>query len=163
MNKAISVMSSVCYTGYGIVGCSIVKALSKLGYSPTIFPYGRKGYHSDDDPNNHITDALERQYEFDKQAPCLNIWHQDQLAPHIGYGKYLAYPFFELDTFSKLEIQSLKAPNVLLVPSKWAANVVEQNVGRDSFVIPCGVDNDVFKPKERAEGAEQPFTFFNAG
>jgi len=72
----------------------------------------------------------------------LRIWHQHDLKSHIGQGRKIGWPIFELDTFTELELHNLSYCD-LFVCSNWAREVCEKH-GLNASVIPLGVDRDIF-------------------
>ena len=149
MNKRLNLLGSVSGTGYGVVTFNILKYMTEQGWDISLFPKGGTD-RTNPEEISLISNAVNRSKTFDFDAPCLNIWHQFDLANHIGYGKYVAYPFFELDTLKPLEIHHLNYPDELIVSSEWARLIVEQNgVTTKTNVIPPGVDLIKFNPNKQ--------------
>jgi glycosyltransferase involved in cell wall biosynthesis len=141
---------------------SISSEMTKQNITHGLFPYGTTIEGNTEDETQTLKSiAHETRTSYDKDAPCLNIWHQHDLAKRIGSGHYMAYPFFELDRFTAVEKHNMMAPDTIISASKWAKWVVSKETGRDSVVINPGVDRTVFK--EVGRHAPQPFTFFNIG
>lgn len=76
----------------------------------------------------------------------VKIFHQFDLAHHIGKGKHIGFPFFELDEFTDREIKHLSLQDVVLVASQWAKEIVDSHIKTQCEVVPLGVDTSVFYP-----------------
>jgi len=156
-------IAPIAPTGYGVVAYNLLKALSKRRHHVSLFP---KGNISLPDSGGIIAQALQNAKFFKHDDPCLAMWHQFDLSRSIGKGKYVAYPFFELDTFTDGEIHHLEYPDELIASSEWARNVVLNNtVHADKIhVISPGVDLDVFYPTTPNTKKEvENFVFLNCG
>ena len=158
----LNLMTSLSTTGYGIAGKNIALRLMEVGAEVSVFPHGNA--HPDtEEEEKVIKQMLENAQDFNPDAPCLNIWHQFDLARRVGNGDYIAFPFFELNKFRDLEKHHLSIPHKVLVASKWAKKIVEDEVGReDVSVVPLGVDTDIFFPAIEMENNDE-YTFFNIG
>jgi hypothetical protein len=82
------------------------------------------------------------------------------LHDRVGNGQYFALPFFELDRFNDEEKHSLSFPDVLLTSSKWGQEIIKDQTGRPSEVVPMGVDQSIFYPTKKQDG---PYIFLNIG
>lgn len=158
----LNLMASLSQTGYGVAGKNIALRLLDVGVDVAIFPYGNVKVDSEEE-----VEAIKKMFKnaegFNPHAPCLNIWHQFDLARRIGHAEYLAFPFFELDKFKDTEKHHLSVPHKVLVASEWARRIVEEEVGRDEvYVVPLGVDTSIFYPPEE-QSDNKEYTFFNIG
>jgi glycosyltransferase involved in cell wall biosynthesis len=161
----INYYSPIGYTGYGVAGLNYLKCLIEKKHEPCLFLIGNQ-IHADNEADYKLAfDAMQKQESYDKEAPCLKIWHQFDLGARIGTGKYFALPFFELTKLSNKEIHHLNNVDEIIVSSEWAKKVLEQNnVKRKISVVPLGVDQTLFnhtiqsdmKPKDK-------FIFMNVG
>ena len=149
----INLMAPINQLGYGVAGLNILKSLQKQ-CEVSLFPIGQPQVTNQADPDA-VTKGIEASKLFDSQAPCIKIWHQNQMAERIGSGKFIGFPIFELDTFSDIETHHLDACNELFVCSEWAKDVVISNLYRlykrlnltkNVHVVPLGVDTEIFKP-----------------
>lgn len=158
---SINISGPVCSTGYGLVVANLVDALDRIGAGPAVWPIGglevqpwhREAFHR----------ASQRARLFSPDAPSLRIWHQFDLAQHVGRGRRCAMPIFELDAFTDIEQHHLGAQDLILAPSRWAAEVLRANgipEGRIA-VVPLGVDTEVFRPVPTSK--EGPTVFLNVG
>jgi len=107
--------------------------------------------------------AIKRAELFDPDAPCIRIYHQNLLDQFVGRGEHIGFPFFELDTFNRVERHHLSNCDRLFVTSEWGKEVVHNNIGTDTpvHVIPLGVDLDVFQPSPPEKSDKT--IFFNCG
>jgi glycosyltransferase involved in cell wall biosynthesis len=139
-------------TGYGIASIGILKALILQGHNVSCFPIGNPSVSSQEE-YNLVIEAIQRSELLDIHAPCVKIWHQFDLASHIARGNYIAYPFFELDTFNPREKIHLNIPDKVVVSSEWAKSIViNNNINTPVYVVPLGVDRSIFDytiPKTR--------------
>lgn len=142
----ININAPVCTTSYGYVSSNLIKELKNLGHDIRFIPIGQTV--PEEEMLSEIKDSLLRwDYSFD--APCLKIWHQNDLGAFYGKGTRIGMPIFELEEFNEIEKHSLKNPDKLFVCSEWAKNVIEDQVPEqigNVSVIPLGVDNNIFKP-----------------
>jgi glycosyltransferase involved in cell wall biosynthesis len=147
--------------GYGYSGFNIAKQLSLKNENFTIFPIGHV------DPNLEI-DTISKNliynncHNFDKNAPSIKIWHQNDLFDGIGKGNKIGFPIFELNVFSDIEKASLRSCDHLFVCSEWARQIIKENkIEVDVTVIPLGVALDTFRPSSIQR--RDKTIFFNAG
>lgn len=160
---SISLSCPINNTGYGLSSFNILKELYKLDQEISFFPIGDVIINSIDD-KNLLSYLYSKSFELDIDAPYIKIWHQFDLANHIGRGKYYAYPFFELDTFNQLEIKHLNVPDGLFVTSSWAKTIIEQNNVKTSCVIvPLGVDTKIFDYNKYHKLNNSSYIFLHIG
>lgn len=154
----LSINCPINNLGYGCAGINITTSLAKKGVNVSLFPIGNPEAH----PRHHsiLKQCIENSQEFDPNAPCIKIWHQNDLAMFVGKGRHIGFPIFELDNFTKLEKHHLKSCDHLYVCSHWAQNIIREKVGVDASVIPLGVDNTIFQPKL---SKRKPTVFLNMG
>lgn len=156
----INIQTPICSTGYGIAGFNIVKTLSKE-HEVLVTVIGQ--------PSPHMVGPIKKQIEngifnHDNYIPIVKIWHQHQLIERPGKGTYYGFPIFELDTFAELEKANLKAPDFLIVCSKWASEIIKEQTNRDAYVVPLGVDTSIFESLYLMERkVEKPYKFFTIG
>ena len=166
----INLMAPINQLGYGVAGINILKALQKK-VNVAFFPIGQPQVTNQTDADA-VRKGLETAQMFDPQAPCVKIWHQNQMAERIGSGKLIGFPIFELDTFSDLEKHHLSSCDELMVCSQWARNICLDNISakwsdprywhqNKISVVPLGVDTDIFKPAPVRQGDKT--IFFNCG
>jgi hypothetical protein len=165
----INLQAPINQLGYGVAGLNILKALHKEGVEVSFFPLGQPQVTNEDDAYA-VRRGMRLAQTFDPNAPCIKIWHQNQMAERIGSGKFIGFPIFELDTFNDLEKHHLQSCDELMVCSKWARDIVRHNT--DAYanggflldqvhVVPLGVDAELFPPAPPRQGNET--IFFNCG
>lgn len=158
-----NIIAPIAHTGYGIAATNIVHALMNKGVEVSLFPIGGASRTKEElqcDPKyvDNIIQAIVNSQFFDKDAHCLRIWHQFDMAQFVGRGKHIGMPIFELDTFTELERHHLNSLDEIWVNSKWAKGVVENNeINVDTHVVPLGVDLDIFRPVNNIESNKTIF------
>lgn len=141
--KKINLYAPINFTGYGIAGLNIAKALNSVS-DITLNTIGSIQVDSQED-GNVIKNLLSKQDTIANLAPCLKIWHQFDLAERIGKGTYFGYPFFEIDTFNEREKHHLNLCDEIIVSSQWAKKIIEDNgITKKTSVVPLGVDCNTF-------------------
>ena len=167
----INVQAPINQLGYGVAGLNILKALQDKA-EISLFPIGQPQVTSQADADA-VKQGLEAAQMFDPQAPCIKIWHQNQMAERIGSGKFIGFPIFELDTFSDLEKHHLNSCDELMVCSEWAKQVcLDQlymspnghtylDADAKVHVVPLGVDAELFPPAPVRQ--DDKTIFFNCG
>jgi len=150
-------------TGYGIASWNILKNLYNLNQDISYFPIGQPSVSSKED-YDIIVKLYNNSYNFDSYSPFVKIWHQFDLASHIGKGVYFALPFFELDTFNAMELSHLKVPDRLLVTSNWAKEVIlSNNINSQIDIVPLGVDRTIFNEDKYVQNHNNKYVFLNIG
>jgi len=164
----INLMTPINQLGYGVAGLNILKALQKKA-EVSLFPIGEPQVVNEEDANA-VRSSMSIAKFYNPNAPCIKIWHQNQMAERIGSGKFIGFPIFELDTFSNLEKHHLQSCDELMVCSKWARDIVRHNM--DAYanggflldqihVVPLGVDAQLFPPAPVRQ--DDKTIFFNCG
>ena len=150
-------------TGYGVAGYNILKALHFLNHNLTYFPIGTPSVDSKED-YDIVMKMINNQNTWDIHAPYVKIWHQFDLADHVGRGKYYAYPFFELDNFSEREKTHLSIPDGIFASSHWAKEVIENNgVKTPISVVPLGVNRETFNENIPRTRTDNKYVFLTIG
>ena len=165
-------MAPINQLGYGVAGLNTLKALQEEGVEVSLFTIGQPQVTSQEDADA-VAKGLKAAMTFDPKAPCVKIWHQNQMAERIGSGKFIGFPIFELDTFSDLEKHHLNSCDELMVCSKWAKQVcLDQlymspnghtylDADAKVHVVPLGVDAELFPPAPVRQ--DDKTIFFNCG
>ena len=168
----INLQAPINQLGYGVASLNILKALDKAGAEVSLFPIGQPQVTNQED-HNSVLRAIDIAKFYDPNAPCIKIWHQNQMAERIGSGKFIGFPIFELDTFSDLEKHHLLACDELMVCSQWAKKVVlggnfgyykadgRPTLPPKTHVVPLGVDTELFPPAPARR--DDKTIFFNCG
>ena len=155
-------MAPINQLGYGVAGLNILKALQDNN-NVSLHMIGQPQVTNQADADA-VTKGIQTSKMFDPQAPCIRVWHQNQMAERIGSGKFIGFPIFELDTFSDLERHHLESCDEIFVCSKWAKQVVVDQTsftGQRVHVVPLGVDRDIFR--EALPRTHKKTIFFNCG
>jgi glycosyltransferase involved in cell wall biosynthesis len=165
MNK-LNLNAPINSLGYGVVGYNIWKSLNSCPDTDiTLFPISNQVSTPcliNENQKLLLQSSIQKQDLFDATSPTLKIWHENQLADRIGKGKFIAWPFFEVNKFDNRRRSHLQSVDEIIVSSKWAKQIVEKYVGSYVHVVPCGVDRHIFN-----ETTNKPNTskciFFNCG
>ncbi|NVM37567.1 MAG: glycosyltransferase [Candidatus Lokiarchaeota archaeon] len=165
MNK-LNLNAPINSLGYGVVGYNIWKSLNSCPDTDiTLFPISNQVSTPcliNENQKLLLQSSIQKQDIFDATSPTLKIWHENQLADRIGKGKFIAWPFFEVNKFDNRRRSHLQSVDEIIVSSKWAKQIVEKYVGSCVHVVPCGVDRHIFN-----ETTNKPNTskciFFNCG
>ena len=168
----LNLQAPINQLGYGVAGINILKALQAEEVEVSLFPIGQPQVTNQTDADA-VRKGLETAQMFDSQAPCVKIWHQNQMAERIGSGKFIGFPIFELDTFNELEKHHLNSCDELMVCSKWAKQVcldqlhmspnghIYLDADAQVHVVPLGVDAELFPPAPARQ--DDKTIFFNCG
>lgn len=151
------------HTGYGIASINILKELYKLNQDISFFPIGQPNVDNQQD-YDLLLSLMKNAQDLDINAPYVKIWHQFDLAEHIGRGQYFAYPFFELDTFNSMEVKHLNVPDRIFASSEWAKSIIENNgINSKIDVIPLGVNRLIFNEYVERTRNDDKYVFLNIG
>ena len=134
--------------GYGVVGTNVLKSLVAQGHNTALFPLGQVSANPEDQPV--LQACVERQSSFNCLAPSVRIWHQNDLAQHVGGGLRCGFPIFELDRLTEREVHHILSQDIIFVCSHWAQSIIQQ-YNKSSSVVPLGVDTRFFHPSETAD------------
>lgn len=139
----INLNAPIGMTGYGNVALNLLKSLYK-DHSIALFPMGQPRVDSSLE-EEIINNAIKKQTLHKYNDISVKIWHQFDLLSRIGNGPYVAYPFFELDTFTETERYHLNFPDKLMASSQWAKEVLLSNeVHKPIDIVNLGVDTSIF-------------------
>ena len=158
----INLQAPINQLGYGVAGLNILKALQNEA-EVSLFPIGQPQVTNQEDANA-VRKGIEVATTFDPNAPCIKIWHQNQMAERIGSGKFIGFPIFELDVFNSQEKHHLSSCEHLFVCSEWAKKVCLNNLHFGEHrvhVVPLGVDAELFPPAPVRQ--DDKTIFFNCG
>lgn len=158
----INLQAPINQLGYGVAGLNILKALQDKA-EVSLFPIGQPQVTNEAD-HNAVLRSVDIAKFYDPNAPCIKIWHQNQMAERIGSGKFIGFPIFELDVFNSMEKHHLSSCEHLFVCSEWAKKVCLNNLDRGEHrihVVPLGVDAELFPPAPVRQ--DDKTIFFNCG
>ena len=130
--------------GYGVVGLNILKAAVAAGHKVAFFPLNGSAGDAPESDHPVLQEAFRRGAFFNENAPSLRVWHQFDMAMHVGSGLHCGLPIFELDRFNEQEMHHLKTLDIVFAPSHWAAQVLYDNGLDNVWVAPFGVDRTIF-------------------
>jgi len=157
----VNIFAPINSLGYGVAGYNILKTLYSLYPSTTLYPIGPIENVNID---KCVAAAISNQENHHVDFPCVKIWHQHDLHARIGSSRYFGFPIFELNEFSKKEVDSLHHCDNIFVCSKWAKQIILNNTRFSEasvHVVPLGVDTSIFKPSTLKP--RKPTVFFNCG
>ncbi len=141
----INLTAPINSLGYGVAGLNILKGLVRSGCKVSYWPIGQPTISSEEDAEI-IRTCISNAQSFNNKAPSLRVWHQHDMAQHIGHGERIGFPIFELDKFSEIEKHHLSSLDKIVVCSHWAKSVVQKEIPDSSVsVAPLGVDQSIFK------------------
>lgn len=157
----INISCPINNTGYGLASLNILKELSKNN-NVALFPISQPSVSCQED-YDLILKLFNNKIDCDINAPFVKIWHQFDLFEHVGRGKYFAFPFFELDTFNKLEVNCLNIPDTIITTSRWASNIISKHVSTPTSIVPLGVDLNIFDYTKPIQENSDKYVFLNIG
>lgn len=143
----VNIFGPVSVTGYGVVLCNIVHALSTRGWTVSldnsqVDSLFRDGFR--DEVVNSVEQALRT--PIDPSSPSLQIqqgpfikWNSDLSGPRIGL------PIFELNPLPEGDLKGISSCDYVIQPSQWGVDVLKSQ-GIESKLVPClGVDTQIFQ------------------
>ncbi len=124
---------------YGYSGLNILRELILTNeYRVSLFPIGQM--EVDDHLDAECVKQGRKNAEtYNKFAPSIRLYHQFDLAQHVGKGTHIGFPIFELDKFSKVERHHIENQDKLFVCSKWAKEIILSATNQKNVeVVPLG-------------------------
>jgi len=162
--KNINIIGPVNPLGYGVASSNIIKSLNKHA-KLSLWIIGQPHVNSVEDIELFKL-LINNANTFDFSAPCIKIWHQNDMAQFAGKGERIGFPFFELDEFNAIEKHHLSSLDRIFVCSQWAKKIIESqiNISSDKVnVVPLGVDTSLFTIPPHKENERKTTVFFNCG
>jgi len=166
----VNLVAPINQLGYGVVGCNVLKSLSKSGRNVALWALGSEvRWPGDNEFHALVEKTLKNAQFYNKDAPSLRIWHQFELDMFPGRGRRIAWPIFELNKFNDRELHHLKNVDHIVVCSDWAKTVIEENnINVPVTVAPLGVDPELFhfnqqEKDSRAYWLKDTTVFINVG
>ena len=145
--KALNYLAPINPLGYGVVGLNLFMALTQAGVDIKLWPIGQVDAAPSYVP--FLQEAIDNRHRYNIKAPSLRVWHQHDLAQHVGRGCHIGYPIFELTEFTDVEQGEVEAMDHVFVCSDWAKKIVLDQCPliSDGYVtvVPCGVDRGIFE------------------
>ncbi len=162
----LNLLTPLGQIGYGYPGRYILKELTMAGVRVALFPIGNVEFLGGDE-RDPVRIGLANAGTYDSKAPSVRICIPQVQAEHVGRGKHAGFPFFELDRFDAYEVHHLSQLDVILLTSRWAADVVRSHgITVPTAVVPLGVDRSIFhEPSDDGDRARKPgpTVFVNIG
>lgn len=153
-------------SSYGLTGYNLCKSFVELGHQISLFPISGVNLESSSQ-NKYVEEYLENATTYSPDATCVRLWHQHALDKFVGKGERVGFPIFELDQFNKQERHHLNNVDRLIVCSKWAKNIIEQNdIKVPVDIVPLGHDPEIFYPDDPTEitnVSDKTYKFLNIG
>lgn len=147
---------------YGLVGLNVFLQLRKAGVKVAWLPIG--GVEAPPETHSLLTESI--QEDFDEGSPSLRIFHEFDLAQHIGEAQHYGWPIFEITNFSGQRLRHMKVQENIIVCSQWAKQVCIDNGlgvrGQTINVVPLGVDTNIFRPMSGLK-EKNTLTFIHIG
>jgi len=146
--------------GYGIFFSSMAKELVEMTEC-SITPISRA-------TQSLLTEKMRAAMDlsrFHRKAPSICFYHEFLLNNFTG-SPMIGFPTFEGDRLGPAAQNLLDQLDFILVPSKWAKDVVESQVAPPCCVVPEGVDPKIFHPEvqpSRKYHDPSKFTIVNIG
>lgn len=160
----INIIAPINQLGYGIAGLNIAKHLS-TSTSVALWPISQPQVTNQNDADI-VSKLIKNSQIPDFKAPCIRIWHQNDMSQFVGNGTKIGFPIFELDTFNSVEKHHLAYLDKIFVCSSWAKEVVTKNIDIQAdrvSVIPLGVDSTIFNEPTVEHTTKNTTIFFNCG
>jgi len=161
--KKINLMAPVNKLGYGVAGANIAHELNKI-CQVSLFPIGNAIDPPSQGVSSKLQVMLDRKSSFDKDATCIKIWHEFSLAERIGAGKFIAFPFFEVNKFDKVRKHHIESCDKVVASCGWAKDIIlSETEQKNVSVVPLGVDTSVFSFIGEEQYPQEKCVFFNCG
>lgn len=146
----LNLIAPINSLSYGVCGTNFAVQLAKQ-CNLSLFPVNEFNLEC---PERHIesirASIINCQF-YNPKAPSVRIWHQHNLASHVGSPR-IGFPIFELDDFTATEKHHIESVDAIFVTSSWAADIVKTRTNQKNvYVTPLGVDRDIFKPSTSPE------------
>lgn len=149
-------------TGYSIASVNIGLELSNLDCDLTLFPIG--GISQEQRLQKWVSENYYKRKLCDYKAKGLRLWHSGDLLEFPICSERFGFPIFELNRFTKQELNSLNSLDRVIVCSKWAKQIcIDNQVLKQEkiSVCPLGVDSGIFR--ERVKPQTDKYIFVNVG
>ena len=158
--KSLNFTGPINSLGYGTASYNLLIELNKL-YEVALWPIGQLDYPVPNHLKSVVQGSLDRQANFKSNAPSLRLWHQFDMAQHVGRGPKIGFPIFELNKFTDREKYHLNSLDEIFVCSTWAKQVIAEEIGREAKIVPLGVDRSIFY--DTPADLSGPIIFLNVG
>lgn len=166
----INLKVPISRTGYGVVGKKIAE---HMYLDPDIdvvtIPIGSSNLHITQEEGPLFQEILKNREMPHIEGHSLKIWHQNDLMDHVGNGRKIGFPIFEMNCLTEVEAHHIGACDKILVCSEWAGDIVIRELynrykwsALENFVsvVPLGVDGNLFFNTAKQHTTTR---FFNCG
>lgn len=158
MVDCLNYIAPINQLSYGICGLSILKELYKLGWKIAWKPIG--GCEVSQEHSQMLNEVYNN--SFYPNAPSVRLFHEFDCAEHIGHGRHLSWPIFEITNFTGQRKRHLEAASELIVCTNWAKDILQNNGFKQPIhVVPLGVDPDLFKRDEYSVKSKDELVFIH--
>jgi glycosyltransferase involved in cell wall biosynthesis len=166
MSGKINITAPVSNLGYGVVGHNFLKEYTRRGYKVAWWPIG--GVDKVEPNSGELYQkCIDNQELYNSDVMSLRIWHQFDLAQHVGKGLHCALPIFELDHLKPNEAHHLSQQDIVFATSGWHKKILLQCPSiydkTAVEVVPLGVDPSIFYHDYRTSPHRAWTTFLNCG
>ena len=157
----INLQAPLNFFGYGVASRGILDGFRQLGQEVALWPIG--SIEIEKEEQEWIKKCIQNQDCFDINGKSIRLYHQFDLAEHIGFGLKVGFPIFELDKFTKRELHHMGSCDKLYVCSEWGKDILINNSIKSPInICPLGVNRDIFNENiGTPDGAWT--TFLNVG
>ena len=170
--KKINLNVPINSLGYGVVVYNVWKQLNSLNdkLDLTLWPIPDvqnivPPVELSEEETYQLRIDINKQSNLQNDATCLKIWHENQLEYRVGKGKFIAWPFFEVNKLDNRRLTHLKSADEIIVSSEWAKDILYNMPNWTSpavHVVECGVDREIFNETGSLNNTEKCI-FFNCG
>jgi len=160
----LNIISPINQLGYGVAGLNICKELDDIE-PVSLWPIGQPSVTSQED-HSRVAEMIRNSKRPDFDAPCIRIWHQNDMSQFVGNNIKIGFPIFELNNFNDIELHHLNSLDKIFVCSEWARQVIISRINispQNVHVIPLGVDSSIFSNKDIDIQKKDATIFFNCG
>jgi glycosyltransferase involved in cell wall biosynthesis len=152
----LNIIGPVSNLSYGYVTQNIVKSLLKLGHSVNLQSIGPI------EPDEVYAPFIDKCGKELDDSPTLIIWHHFDLKRYARPNALnIGFPIFEVNEFSKEEMEQLNSMDMVLATCKWYERILKKVMTKPTAIVSLGYDPDVFFP---ASNTDSDFVrFINIG
>jgi len=152
--KKINLRAPISRTGYGVVGKKIAEHMhADEDIDMVLIPVNQSNLHITEQETPLYKEILKTREMPHVDGDSIKIWHQNELMDHVGNGKKIGWPIFEMDCLTDVEAHHIGACDHVFVCSQWAKEIVINslynrykwpNLEEFVTVVPLGVDQSLF-------------------
>lgn len=150
----LNIQAPINSLSYGLVSQNI---LDNLSCDYTLKPIG----HFDPQEYSRFIPKINEYINLNINDPSFRIFHEHSIFDHIGKGPRIAFPIFEKSRFNVYEEFNIKHQDLVIVCSKWAAEIVEF-INPNVVVAPLGI-NPGYIPYQNFNHPDSKVIFYTQG